>query len=138
MSFRQKSLAAQMIAILLVYGFYGARFYQAQLWRLPLTTVPAVATLIGIGILMILIAVVAHVAIAIRTRPELPDERDSAAELRGARNAYRALAVLVWCILLLSLMHSSHAVLFYAILAAFALAELVRLGSQLLYYRFGV
>jgi hypothetical protein len=137
MSFREKSITAQMLAIILVYGFYGAHFYEGHLWRAPLSPVPAVATLIGIAILTIIIAIVGHIAIVVRTRPEPPDERDGAAELRGTRNAYRALAAAVWCILLLSLAHSSYALLFYAILATFALAELVRLGSQLIYYRSG-
>ncbi|HUN76014.1 MAG TPA: hypothetical protein VMU40_15965 [Steroidobacteraceae bacterium] len=137
MSFREKSIALQMLAIVLVYGLYGAHFYQAHLWRAPLSPVPAVATLIGIAILMIIIAIVGHIAIAMRTRPEAPDERDWAVELRGARNAYRALGAGMWCILLLSLLRASYGIVFYAILAAFALGELVRLGSQLIYYRSG-
>lgn len=137
MSFREKSLVWQMFAIILVYGFYGAHFFQGHLWRVPLSPIPAVATLIGIAVLMIIIAIVGHIAIAIRTRPERPDERDWAVELRGSRNAYHALAAGMWCILLLSLMSASYQLLFYAILAAFALGELVRLGSQLVYYRSG-
>ncbi len=58
-------------------------------------------------------------------------------ELRGSRNAYRALAVGVWCVLLLAMAHTTYGELFYAIIGTFALAELIRLGSQLIYYRFG-
>jgi len=129
--------AVQIVAIVAVYGYYGVR-----LWGVPLTPIRATATLIGMTILMILIGIASHILIAVRTRPERADERDEVVELRGARNAYRALAAGLWCVLLLFLAHSflglpSQGLLFYAIMAAFALAELVRLGSQLLYYRLG-
>ena len=44
----------------------------------------------------------------------------------------------VWCVLLLTIAQQPPGLLFYALLGVFALAELVRLGSQLFYYRFGV
>jgi hypothetical protein len=45
--------------------------------------------------------------------------------------------LLVWSLLLLTPLHSADEALFYAIIGAFAVAELVRLGSQLMYYRRG-
>ena len=59
-------------------------------------------------------------------------------DLRGSRNAFRAMAAGVWCVLLLTIAQQPPGLLFYALLGVFALAELVRLGSQLFYYRFGV
>jgi hypothetical protein len=130
LAFREKSIAAQMAAILLVYGYYGVR-----LWGKPLTPLAATAALIGITILMILILVAAHIAIRLYSRPELPDERDGVIELRGSRNGYAALAAGVWGVLFLAIGHVPYDLLFYAIMGVFALAELVRLGSQLFYYR---
>jgi hypothetical protein len=138
MSFREKSLVAQILSMLVVFGFYAVRS-----WGAPLTPVNAIATLIGATILMILIGIVSHIVIAVRTRPEHADERDRITELRGCRNAYYTLAAGLWCILLLFLAHSflglpSLVLVLYAIMASFVLAELVRLGSQLVYYRVGV
>jgi hypothetical protein len=133
MGFREKSLAAQVAAILVVYIYYGLR-----LWGKPLTPISATATLIGITILMILILIAAHIAIRFFSRPELPDERDHVIALRGSRNGYNVLVAGVWCVLLLSIIHAPYGYLFLAINAAVALAELVRLGSQLFYYRFAV
>ena len=70
--------------------------------------------------------------------PEKPDERDLIVNLRGSRNAYWAMAAGAWCVLLLTIAQQPLGLLFYALMGAFALAELVRLGSQLFYYRFGV
>jgi hypothetical protein len=130
MAFREKSIAAQMAAILLIYGFYGVR-----LWGKPLTPIGATAALISITILVILINVASHIAIRIYSKPEPPDERDQAIDLRGSRNGYAALAAGVWGVLFLAIGHVPYDQLFYAIMGVFALAELVRLGSQLLYYR---
>ncbi len=136
MTLREKSIAAQIVAIVLVYGCYGAR-----LWGRPLTRLDALATLIGITVWMILISVVFHVTIAAYARVygklDRIDERDRMAALRGSRNAYIALGAGIWCIIILALAQVPNATLFYAAMGIFALAELVRLGSVLFYYRFG-
>jgi hypothetical protein len=133
MTFREMSIAAQIAAIALVYTFYGV-----QLCGVSVTPVTAVATLVGITMLMILISIVAHITIALYAGPERSDERDRVVTLRGTRNAYHALAAGVWCVLLLAIAHTPYGLLFYAIMGAFAFAELVRLSSQLIYYRLGV
>jgi hypothetical protein len=131
MAFREKSIVAQMAAILLVYSYCGVR-----LWGQPLTPTAATAALIGMTILMILISIASHIAIALSSRPEWPDERDLLIALCGSRYGYGTLAAGVWCVLLLAISHAPYGLLLYAIMGAFALAKLVRLGSQLFYYRF--
>jgi hypothetical protein len=131
MTFREKSIAAQFICIGMVYGYYGVR-----LWGRSLTPAEAMAALIEITVLMILISVAFHLAIRWNAKPERPDERDLTIGLRGTRNAYRVLAVGVWCVLLLAMTQMPYSQIFYATMGAFALAELVRLGSQIAYYRF--
>lgn len=135
MTFREKSILVQIVAILAVYGFYGVGLW--DFWDRPLTSVAAIAALIGITVCMIIIGVVSHIGLVLYAPPEKSDERDRAIELRGSRNAYAALAVTVWCVLLLTIADLPHGFFFYALMGAFALAELVRLGSQLFYYRLG-
>jgi hypothetical protein len=132
-AFRETSLVAQIVAIVGVYGFYGVRY-----WGLSFTPVAATGVLIGITTLMIVIGIASHAAIRIWATPEKLDERDRLVDLRGSRNAYRALAAGVWCVLLLTIAQQPFGLLFYALMGTFAVAELVRLGSQLFYYRFGV
>ncbi len=135
--FREKSAMLQIVAILVVYGVYGVRLW--DFWRASAgpVTVIAIAALIAITIWMIIIGIASHIALVLYMRPEMPDERDRLIDLRGSRNAYFALAAGVWCLLLLAIADPPHGLLFYAIMATFALAEIVRLGSQLFYYRFG-
>jgi hypothetical protein len=139
-SFREKSIVTQIVMILAVYGYFGVRLW--GFWDQPSTssavaaTVIAIGALIGITICMIIIGVASHIALALYARPETPDERDRVIGLRGSRNACGVLAVGVWCVLFLAITHASYGLLFYAIMGIFVLAELVRLGSQLFYYRF--
>ncbi|HEY7929724.1 MAG TPA: hypothetical protein VID71_06915, partial [Steroidobacteraceae bacterium] len=90
---------------------------------------------------MIIISIVFHVTIAAYAksygRLERIDERDRWVVLRAARNAYIVLAAGIWCVIILALAQVPYAALFYAAMGMFAVAELVRLGSQLLYYRLG-
>jgi hypothetical protein len=132
-AFREMSIVAQIVAIMAVYGFFGVRY-----WGQRFTPVTATGVLIGMTTLMIIIGIVSHGAIRIWAGPEKPDERDLLVNLRGSRNAYRAMAAGAWCVLLLTIAQQPLGLLFYALMGAFALAELVRLGSQLFYYRFGV
>jgi hypothetical protein len=133
MTSREMSLAAQIVAIVLVYGFYCI-----QLWGQSLTPLTAVATLIGITVLMILINIGAHITIALYAGPQRIDERDRVVTLQGTRNAYHALSAGVWCVLFLAIARTPNVYIFYAIMGAFGFAELVRLSSQLVYYRLGV
>lgn len=132
MNFREKSTVAQIVTIVGVFGFFLVRH-----WGRLLTREAAIAGIVAIIVVMPFIAIVAHIAIALRTRPEKEDERDIGASLRGSRNGYRALAVTVWCVLFLTITEAPPGVLCYALLGAFALAEVIRLSSQLYYYRLG-
>jgi hypothetical protein len=139
-TFREKSIMVQIVSILTVYGFFGVRLW--GFWDQPSMSSAAAGAitafaLIGITICMIIIGIVSHVALVFYARPETPDERDRVIGLRGSRNAYGVLTVGIWCVLYLAITGVPHGALLYAIMGAFALAELIRLGSQLLYYRLG-
>ncbi len=139
-AFREKSIVVQVVSILAVFGFFGVRLW--GFWdQPPMSSAFASATmvfaLIGITVCMIVINIASHVALGFYARPEMPDERDRFIRLRGSRNAYGVLAVGIWCVLYLAIAGVPHGALLYAIMGAFALAELVRLGSQLVYYRLG-
>jgi hypothetical protein len=130
MTFREKSALATILAMLVVYGFYAVK-----LWGTVVSPTQAAGALIGSTFLMIIIAIVAHIGIAIRTRPEAADERDKMVELRSARNAYRVLAVGAWCVILLAIASTSPVMLAYGLMGAFVVAEIVKLASALVYYR---
>lgn len=132
MTFREKSTVAQIAAILLVYGVFAVRY-----WGQALTHGAPATILIGITVCMIFISVVAQIVFAIQKNIEKPDERDAIVEVRGTCNGYFALGTGVWVVVSMILMETSYGLLLYATMGTLAVAELVRLGSQLYYYRFG-
>jgi hypothetical protein len=129
MTYREKSAAASIAAILLGYGLYAVRLLGA-----PLTSFHAVAALIGSTILVVII----HVVFTIKARPEAVDERDRIVGLRSVRNGYYVLAACLWGVAMLALTGRPPVLLAYALVAGFAVAEVVRYASQLIYYRTGL
>jgi len=129
MTFREKSAWISMVAIVLVYGFFGFKVMHA-----PPTRAGVVVALIGSTILVILLHIIAYAA-AVKSRKERPDERDALIALRGARFGYYALAAGLWCLIFLALAAPPPAILAYAALGAFILGAMARLASQLVMYR---
>jgi hypothetical protein len=99
------------------------------------TRLSVVAVLFGSTILMIVVSIIGHIAVA--RRQEAPDERDRLIDARSTRFGYHAMAVGVWGVIFLAIAGPQPALLAYAALGAFVLAELVRLSSQLVMYRLG-
>jgi hypothetical protein len=130
MTYREKSAAASIAAIVLVYGFFAVRLFGA-----PLTPFHAVGALIASTILVVIILIPIHVVFTIRARPEAVDERDRIVGLRSVRNGYYVLAVCIWGVAMLALTSPPPVLLAYVLVAGFAVAEVVRYASQLVYYR---
>ena len=133
MTFREKSAAVTIAAILLVYGLFGLK-----IWSTLPNPVGAVVALVVTTIGMIVIEIVAHVALIIHRRPEPADERDRIIGLRSVRNAYYVLGAGVWMVMLLAVVQVPPAQLAYALMGAFVLAELVRNLGELVYARMAV
>jgi preprotein translocase subunit SecF len=130
MTFREKSAIAQIATIVLVYGFVGLK-----LWGRPLPLPAAIVTVIGLSVLMIVIVTVSHIALVIHRRPEKTDERDAQVALRSTRNGYYTLAVGLWFLMMLAIQGPPVGQLFLTIMYVGVLGELVRLTSQVVYYR---
>jgi hypothetical protein len=94
--------------------------------------------LIGTGILMAIVMTLTLTVLAILRPPEKEDERDREVSLRATRNGYWAMATGMWAVAALIVAQPPPAVLVYALLGVFVLAELVRDVSQLVYYRLAV
>jgi hypothetical protein len=131
-TFRELSVLAQFVGLLLVLGYFGAR-----LWGQAPSAPGMMAALIGAAAALIIISVALHIAIRIYARPQPPDERDIAFAHRGTRNAYYVLAAGTWTSLVLATSSALRPHFFYLVAGTLVAAELVRLGSQLFYYRRG-
>jgi Ca2+/Na+ antiporter len=139
MTYREKSAAASIAAIVLVYGFYAFRLMGApKLLATPLAPVHAVGALVGSTVLLVIILSAIHIVIVARARPEKVDERDRIVGLRSVRNGYYMLAACLWGVAMLALTGRPPVLLAYLLVAGFAVAEVVRYASQLVYYRTGL
>lgn len=133
MTFREKSAAITVAGLLLIYGIYGWRLAQG-----PMPMPQAVALLTGLIALQVVLMITAHGAAALLRRPEKPDERDRLVDLRGLRNGYFVLAAAVVGVMVLALAGASTLTVVNALLAGLVAADVVRYGSQLVYYRTGL
>jgi hypothetical protein len=132
-SFREKSAAVSVAAIVLIYGWATLGVMQA-----PPDLAAAFGFLVGTTIMMIIVMTLSHTVIAILREPEKEDERDKVIGWRSTRNGYVVTTFGVWGVLALVFAQAPLGVLAYALLGLFVLAELVRFASELVYYRLAV
>ena len=146
LSFREKSLWASLIAILVVFSPYFAINFSHLLTGDPeiSDTFVAIGTFVAAVLFLVVIMVVLHILIALSTRYEDEDERDRFIELTATRNAHWVLSVGVWVTLAapgasaIGWLPPMSTLLFaHLIFAAFVLAEVVGIVSQLIQYRRG-
>ena len=132
-SFREKSAAVSVAAILAIYGWATVDVLQR-----PPQLADAFGFLVGTTVMMIIVMALSHTVLAILREPEKEDERDKVIGWRSTRNSYVVMTFGVWGVLALVFAQAPLGVLAYALLGLFVLAELVRLASELVYYRLAV
>ncbi len=137
MSYKGKSAAAGFIAITLVYGVYFV-------WdSLPgHTAAGSMSALIASVITLIAITTVLEIILALgRGTGRRADERDALNSARGARNSFYALLAALWLTPVIALWNPSvlahggvaRSLIADVILGLTVLAELVSLGSRVVY-----
>jgi hypothetical protein len=135
MSFHQKRALVSLIAI----GI-AAVGYAVNAWRFPpATLLQAAPRLIGAAIGLTIMMILAHILLAIGAgsdearRPA--DERDRMVRTAARRNAWWMMGFGLVLTIGLQFVSASPVLVVQAGAAAFILAELVRYGSELFYYR---
>ncbi|HEX2209833.1 MAG TPA: hypothetical protein VHG93_19285 [Longimicrobium sp.] len=134
LSFREKSLWVMFVTLAAAFGFYFVTV-------LPPTAAnvrpPQVILFFVAVVLLVILQIVGHVAIAIIDRRTDTDERDRLIELKGTRNASYVLATGVFIALCAAMMTDGNFVFTHLLLAFWVLAQLVEIGSQLVLNRRG-
>ena len=139
MSFREKIHWVAFISLSLSFGW----FFLSYPWSIVNTSAGVVATagmLVPVTIAIIGSMSVAAAALAIRTPKEAhlkEDEREKTIHLKGTHMAYYPLILGVWANLFAIFYHISPAGRLNLLIATAVIAELVRVGAQLYYYRRG-
>lgn len=130
-SFQHKSLWLMFLSLLLGFGLY----FRAVL---PMTTPDVrpehVARFVGAVTALVIVQVVGHIGIALLDRRPDTDERDRLYALRGTRNASYVLATGVFAALCTALLTEGNFLFTHVLLAAWVVAQLVEIGSQLISY----
>ncbi len=134
-SFREKSAILILAAVLTVYLSYFVRTWDASLEQ-------AIPEFVGSIILLILVMVIGHIAIALGHMPidevdDIPDERDSAIEAKSARNSHYVLACGFWAAPVIVMLSPPTLILAHVWLAVLVFSEVVKYGSSIAYYRYG-
>jgi uncharacterized membrane protein len=139
MSFREKIHWAAFLALFVAFGWY----FLSYPWEMVGTDagVAAVAgMLVPVTILIIVVMSVTAAYFAIRTPKEVnlkEDERERTFHIRGTHLAYYPLVLGVWANMIAMFYRLSVAEHLNLLIATVVTAELVRVGSQLFYYRRG-
>jgi hypothetical protein len=139
MSFREKIHWASFLALVVAFGWY----FLSYPWEIVGTAagVGAVAGML-VPVTIIIIAVMALTAayFAIRTPKEVnlkEDERERIIHIRGTHLAYYPLVLGVWANMIAMFYRLSVGEHLNLLIATVVVAELVRVGSQLYFYRRG-
>ncbi len=139
MSFREKIHWASFLALIAAFGWY----FLSYPWQIVDTNagVAAVAgMLVPVTIIIIGVMSVTAAYFAIRTPKEVnlkEDERERTFHIRGTHLAYYPLVLGVWGNMIAMFYRLSVGEHLNLLIATVVTAELVRVGSQLYYYRRG-
>ncbi len=139
MSFHQKSAAAMLASMVLVYGVYFAWAVQRGLsGALELDAVSG--PLFGAVVLLVILAAAAHILIAATGRgdDDKADERDKLIALRADAGAGAVLTTGAVVGLGLVLLDAPAYWVAHALLGALVAKEIVNGGLRLAAYRFGI
>jgi hypothetical protein len=139
MSFREKSVWISFVSILLVFGAYFWNVARVLGGRVEYRAVYNAS--IGLLIAFVVMEIVLHLAVAIPSPTEARaprDERERLIEMRATRVAFQVLVV--GALAGVGMLHVTRStwVMAQVVLLAIVVAELVKFGGQILYFRRGV
>lgn len=134
LSFQEKSLAVTFAGLVGAFGFYFAHVLPAA----SAHVLPHQVALFAVAVaVLVATEVVGHVIVSVFDPRDETDERDRLIGLKGTRNASYVLATGVFGALCAGLFVPGNFVFMHVLLAAWALAQLVEIASQLYLYRRG-
>jgi hypothetical protein len=139
MSFREKIHWASFLALFVAFGWYFFT-YPWNIIETPAGVGAVAGMLVPVTIIIIIVMTVTTVYFAIRTPAEVnirEDERERTIHIRGTHLAYYPLVLGVWANMIAMFYRLSVGEHLNLLIATVVVAELVRVGSQLYYYRRG-
>lgn len=139
MTFSEKIHWAAFLALIAAFGWYFLS-YPWQIIDTPAGVAAVAGMLVPVTVIIILVMAVTAAYFAIRVPSEASmreDERERHIHMRGTHLAYYPLILGVWANMIAMFWHLSIGEHLNLLIATAVIAELVRVGSQLYYYRRG-
>lgn len=139
MSFREKIHWVAFIALAGAFGWYFLN-YPWQIAGTPEGMWASVGMLVPVVIFILVPMIIATSYFAIRTPKEAnmkEDEREKAIHQRGTHWAYYPLVVGIWVNIFATINGLTGGYAINILIATLVVAELIRVGSQLYFYRRG-
>lgn len=139
MLFSEKIHWAAFLALIAAFGWYFLS-YPWQLVDTRAGVAAAAGMLVPVTIIIIGVMAITAAYFAIRTPKEVhikEDERERTIHMRGTHIAYYPLVLGVWTNLFAIFYQLSAAAHLNLLIATVVIAELIRVGSQLYFYRRG-
>jgi len=136
MSFREKSAWISFVSILLVFGIYFVSVNHELGGRVEFSA--AYRVTVGLILAFVLLEIVLHVAVAIQAPGEAlapRDERERLIEMRATSVAFQVLVIGALVSSGLMYVTNNAWTLGQHVLLAVAVAELVKFGGQIVFYR---
>lgn len=136
-SFEEKSVWIQLISMVGVLGTYFV--VAARLLSQGVTAVAAFVPLFFVAtVLLVIVLVVGHTAVAIASRPEGRDERDRLIKWRAERNSSWILSVGVLAAITGLVMSIANVWIAHLLMLSMLVSEVAGYVFQLVYYRRGM
>lgn len=139
MSFREQTHWAAFIALTIAFGWYFLS-YPWSMISTPVGVVAVAGMLVPVTIIIVVVIAFTAAFFALRKPQEAQlkeDERERSIHIRGTHLAYYPLILGVWGNMIAIFYRFSPGVYLNLLIATAVIAELVRVGSQLYYYRRG-
>ncbi len=139
LSFQEKSLWVVFFGLIVASGWYTYTISESMVpTELAVDVMPhQVGLFIVAVVLLIIVQIVGHVAIAVVDRRADTDERDRLIGLKGTRNGAFVLATGAFFALTAAMLTKGNFVSSHVLLGFWVLAQLTETGSQLFFYRRG-
>jgi len=138
MSFREKSAWIAFITYTTVFGGYF--FYLAQAWDDTYARGLTIGMTIGAVVVLVIVAVVLNVTLALFSPKEAnapADERETLIDLKAERISSYVQSAGVACLIGALLMGWNAILVAVLLQASLVIAELVKSGAQIIYFRRG-
>ena len=134
-TFKEKSLLIQLVAILIVFGGYFSSLDYSINQSLPSNSIPHFIWLV---VALVALNILGHIFAAAFSQPENEDERDKLIELKATRIQAFLLAAGIIITIFASLKLQSVFLIVNLLILFLVISEVVEKAVQVFYYRKGV